>query len=189
MHVPATRENRVGGWNVFMCHLWTFSCLVLHLPVINIPTLVWNHLMCSAASITQVQYWKIKSLVPWYWTPTLLFFKSNLIFLHLFSRQLISFYTMSQNPNMTHLKSSNLFPLPPLWVRCDRSDPKQTAWLGAEPLSTRNQLTGINLHTVTSKGKLFLLIVALASQAPPQIWLRDDGMQTCWYNTVFSFNC
>ncbi|XP_053127988.1 protein zwilch homolog isoform X3 [Hemicordylus capensis] len=68
------------------------------------------------------------------------------------ARQLISFYTMSQNPNMTHLKISNPAPLPPLWVRCDRSDPQQTIWLGAEPLITGNKLTGIHLHTVTCNG-------------------------------------
>uniref|UniRef100_A0A8D2Q7W6 Protein zwilch n=1 Tax=Varanus komodoensis TaxID=61221 RepID=A0A8D2Q7W6_VARKO len=63
------------------------------------------------------------------------------------SRQLISFYTMSQNPNM----NLTLVLLPPLWVRCDRSDLKQTIWLGAEPLSTGNKIIGINLYTVTCK--------------------------------------
>ncbi|XP_044301020.1 protein zwilch homolog isoform X2 [Varanus komodoensis] len=64
------------------------------------------------------------------------------------ARQLISFYTMSQNPNM----NLTLVLLPPLWVRCDRSDLKQTIWLGAEPLSTGNKIIGINLYTVTCKG-------------------------------------
>uniref|UniRef100_A0A8D2LTE3 Protein zwilch n=1 Tax=Varanus komodoensis TaxID=61221 RepID=A0A8D2LTE3_VARKO len=63
------------------------------------------------------------------------------------ARQLISFYTMSQNPNM----NLTLVLLPPLWVRCDRSDLKQTIWLGAEPLSTGNKIIGINLYTVTCK--------------------------------------
>nr|XP_056722102.1 protein zwilch homolog [Euleptes europaea] len=61
---------------------------------------------------------------------------------------------MSQNPNMTDLKISNPVAFPPLWVRCDRTDPQQTIWLGAEPLSTGNNLTGITLHTVTSSGPL-----------------------------------
>ncbi|XP_048338285.1 protein zwilch homolog, partial [Sphaerodactylus townsendi] len=70
------------------------------------------------------------------------------------ARQLISFYTMSQNPNMTDLKMSDPVAFPPLWVRCDRTDPKQTTWLGAEPLSTGNNVTGITLHTITSSGPL-----------------------------------
>ncbi|XP_061450857.1 protein zwilch homolog isoform X2 [Rhineura floridana] len=69
------------------------------------------------------------------------------------ARQLISFYTMSQNPNMVHLIINKSAPLPPLWVRCDRSDPKQTIWLGAEPLSIEDKLTGINLYTVACNVK------------------------------------
>ncbi|KAL8197413.1 UNVERIFIED_CONTAM: hypothetical protein K2H54_023715 [Gekko kuhli] len=68
------------------------------------------------------------------------------------ARQLISLYTMSQNPNVDDLKISNLVPLPPMWVRCDGTDPRQTIWLGAEPLSTGNYVTGITLHTVISNG-------------------------------------
>ncbi|XP_007420777.1 protein zwilch homolog [Python bivittatus] len=70
------------------------------------------------------------------------------------ARQLISFYTMSQNPNMKHLQINNAAQLPPLWVRCDPSDPKQTIWLGAEPLRNGNNLMGIRLHTVTCNGSL-----------------------------------
>ncbi|XP_077173542.1 protein zwilch homolog isoform X2 [Paroedura picta] len=70
------------------------------------------------------------------------------------ARQLISFYTMSQNPNVAHLKISNPGPLPPLWVRCDGADPRQTIWLGAETLSAGNIATGITLHTVVSNGPL-----------------------------------
>ncbi|XP_066492245.1 protein zwilch homolog [Tiliqua scincoides] len=68
------------------------------------------------------------------------------------ARQLISFYTLSQNPNLTHLKISNPAPLPPLWVRCDCSDPQQTIWLGAEPLCSGNKLAGVTLHTITCNG-------------------------------------
>uniref|UniRef100_A0A6J0UKV0 Protein zwilch n=1 Tax=Pogona vitticeps TaxID=103695 RepID=A0A6J0UKV0_9SAUR len=68
------------------------------------------------------------------------------------ARQLISFYTMSQNPNMNHLKITMPTVFPSLWVRCDGSDPKQTIWLGAEPLNTENKLTGISLHTVNCTG-------------------------------------
>nr|XP_028562826.1 protein zwilch homolog [Podarcis muralis] len=70
------------------------------------------------------------------------------------ARQLISFYTMSQNPNMAHPNINESAPLPPLWVRCDHSDPKQTVWLGAEPFCTGNKITGIHLYTVTCNGPI-----------------------------------
>ncbi|KAM6304356.1 protein zwilch homolog isoform 2-T2 [Podargus strigoides] len=65
------------------------------------------------------------------------------------AKQLISFYTMVQNPNVTHLKIRELVVLPPLWIRCDGSDLEHTCWLGAEPLKTGNKITGINLYMVT----------------------------------------
>ncbi|KAM6257718.1 protein zwilch homolog isoform 2-T2 [Porphyrio hochstetteri] len=68
------------------------------------------------------------------------------------ARQLVSLYTMVQNPNMTHLKISKLVVLPPLWVRCDGSDPEHTCWLGAEPLKSGSKITGMNLYTVTHDG-------------------------------------
>ncbi|ETE63118.1 Protein zwilch-like protein, partial [Ophiophagus hannah] len=68
------------------------------------------------------------------------------------ARQLISFYTMSQNSNMKHLQINHAVHLPPLWVRCEPSDPKKTIWLGAEPLRSGNNLSGIRLHTITCNG-------------------------------------
>ncbi|NWJ04834.1 ZWILC protein, partial [Crypturellus undulatus] len=68
------------------------------------------------------------------------------------AKQLISLYTMAQNPNMTHLNISKASVLPPLWIRCDSSDPEHTCWLGAEPLKTGDKITGIYLHTVTCHG-------------------------------------
>ncbi|KAM6059968.1 protein zwilch homolog isoform 2-T2 [Theristicus caerulescens] len=68
------------------------------------------------------------------------------------AKQLISLYTMAQNPNMTHLKISELVVLPPLWIRCDGSDPEHTCWLGAEPLKAGNKITGINFYMVTCDG-------------------------------------
>ncbi|NWH60692.1 ZWILC protein, partial [Geococcyx californianus] len=68
------------------------------------------------------------------------------------AKQLISFYTMAQNPNMTHLETGELVVLPPLWIRCDGSDPEHTYWLGAEPLKAGNKITGINLYMVTCDG-------------------------------------
>ncbi|XP_069654736.1 protein zwilch homolog isoform X4 [Haliaeetus albicilla] len=68
------------------------------------------------------------------------------------AKQLISLYTMVQNPNMTHLNISDLVVLPPLWIRCDGSDPEHTCWLGAEPLKAGNKITGINFYMVTCDG-------------------------------------
>ncbi|KAM6409539.1 protein zwilch homolog [Rhynochetos jubatus] len=59
---------------------------------------------------------------------------------------------MVQNPNMTHLKISELVVLPPLWIRCDGSDPEHTCWLGAEPLTAGNRITGINFYVVSCDG-------------------------------------
>ncbi|OXB68987.1 hypothetical protein ASZ78_003456 [Callipepla squamata] len=67
-------------------------------------------------------------------------------------RQLISLYTMAQNPNTTHLKISEVVVLPPLWIRCDGSDPEHTYWLGAEPLRAGNKMTGISFYVVTCDG-------------------------------------
>ncbi|NWW52733.1 ZWILC protein, partial [Pedionomus torquatus] len=68
------------------------------------------------------------------------------------AKQLISLYTMVQNPNMTHLETGELVVLPPIWIRCDGSDPEHTYWLGAEPLKAGNKITGINLYMVTCDG-------------------------------------
>ncbi|XP_036701160.1 protein zwilch homolog isoform X1 [Balaenoptera musculus] len=68
------------------------------------------------------------------------------------ARQLIGLYTMAHNPNMTHLKMNRpVTALPPLWVRCDGSDPEGTCWLGAELIITNNIITGIVLCMVTCK--------------------------------------
>ncbi|XP_019502811.1 PREDICTED: protein zwilch homolog isoform X2 [Hipposideros armiger] len=67
-------------------------------------------------------------------------------------RQLIGLYTMAHNPSMTHLKISRpVTALPPLWVRCDSSDPEGTCWLGAEPITTNNSIAGIVLYVVSCK--------------------------------------
>ncbi|XP_010009881.1 PREDICTED: protein zwilch homolog [Nestor notabilis] len=68
------------------------------------------------------------------------------------AKQLISLYAMVQNPNMTHLELSEVVVLPPLWIRCDGSDPEHTYWLGAEPLKAGNKITGINFYMVTCDG-------------------------------------
>ena len=71
---------------------------------------------------------------------------------------------MAQNPNMTHLKTSELAVLPPLWIRCDGSDPECTCWLGAEPLKAGNKITGINIYMVTCNGKIMMLRVKLCEE-------------------------
>ncbi|NXB84806.1 ZWILC protein, partial [Vidua chalybeata] len=68
------------------------------------------------------------------------------------SRQLISLYTTLQNPNMTYLGMSDLVVLPPLWARCDGSDPQHTCWIGAEPLKAGNKVTGLNIYLVSCDG-------------------------------------
>ncbi|KAB1278085.1 Protein zwilch-like protein [Camelus dromedarius] len=76
----------------------------------------------------------------------------NLFFLLLFPRRLIGLYTMAHNPNMTHLKMNQpVTALPPLWIRCDSSDPEGTCWLGAELLTTNNSVTGVVLYVVSCK--------------------------------------
>ncbi|NXD47805.1 ZWILC protein, partial [Corvus moneduloides] len=68
------------------------------------------------------------------------------------AKQLISLYTMVQNPNMTYLGKSDLAVLPLLWVRCDGSDPQHTCWIGAEPLKAGNKVTGVNIYMVSCDG-------------------------------------
>ncbi|NXU37362.1 ZWILC protein, partial [Drymodes brunneopygia] len=68
------------------------------------------------------------------------------------AKQLISLYTMVQNPNMTGLGISDLAVLPPLWVRCDGSDPQHICWMGAEPLKAGNKATGVNIYMVSCDG-------------------------------------
>ncbi|XP_029336917.1 protein zwilch homolog isoform X2 [Mus caroli] len=68
------------------------------------------------------------------------------------ARQLIGLYTMAHNPNMTHLKIKQpVTALPPLWVRCDGSDPEGTCWLGAELITANDVITGVILYVVTCK--------------------------------------
>uniref|UniRef100_A0A8D2E0A8 Protein zwilch n=1 Tax=Sciurus vulgaris TaxID=55149 RepID=A0A8D2E0A8_SCIVU len=68
------------------------------------------------------------------------------------ARQLIGLYTMAHNPNMTHLKMNQpVTALPPLWIRCDGSDPESTCWLGAELITTNESITGIVLYVVSCK--------------------------------------
>lgn len=68
----------------------------------------------------------------------------------LFSRQLLSWYTLSQNANVSAVGNGPA--LLPLWVRCDMSDPAGTTWLGAETISISNKVSGIKLYSVTCKG-------------------------------------
>ncbi|NWZ99046.1 ZWILC protein, partial [Nesospiza acunhae] len=68
------------------------------------------------------------------------------------AKQLISLYTMVQNPNVTSLGVSDLAVLPPLWARCDGSDPQHTCWIGAEPLKAGNKVMGLNIYMVSCDG-------------------------------------
>uniref|UniRef100_A0A8B9LFW9 Protein zwilch n=1 Tax=Astyanax mexicanus TaxID=7994 RepID=A0A8B9LFW9_ASTMX len=62
---------------------------------------------------------------------------------------LLSWYTMSQNPNMPQVEAHVL---PPLWVRCDMSDPAGVSWLGAETVYAGSKATAVKLYTVCCKG-------------------------------------
>ncbi|TMS05640.1 Protein zwilch-like protein [Larimichthys crocea] len=66
------------------------------------------------------------------------------------ARQLLSFYTLSQNSNVSAV--DNKPALHPLWVRCDMSDPAGTTWLGAETVNVGNKVSGVKLYCVTCKG-------------------------------------
>ncbi|XP_062860210.1 protein zwilch homolog [Trichomycterus rosablanca] len=65
------------------------------------------------------------------------------------ARQMLSWYTMSQNPNMPKVDAHVL---PPLWVRCDMDDPANTCWLGAETVYAGSKATAVKLYTVCCKG-------------------------------------
>ncbi|KAM4733833.1 protein zwilch homolog [Anableps anableps] len=66
------------------------------------------------------------------------------------ARQLLSLYTLSQNPDVSTVDNNPI--LHPLWVRCDMCDPAGTAWFGAEPVCVAHKVTGIKLYSVTCKG-------------------------------------
>ncbi|NXU90731.1 ZWILC protein, partial [Xiphorhynchus elegans] len=68
------------------------------------------------------------------------------------AKQLVSLYAMVQNPSLTHLGIGDQVVLPPLWVRCDGSDPEHTCWIGAEPLKAGKKITGINIYLVSCEG-------------------------------------
>ncbi|XP_052337055.1 protein zwilch homolog isoform X2 [Oncorhynchus keta] len=76
------------------------------------------------------------------------------------ARQLLSWYTMSQNSIVSPAVSpADLLPpavspgpLLPLWVRCDMADPAGTTWLGAETACTGNKVSGVKLYSVTCAG-------------------------------------
>lgn len=66
------------------------------------------------------------------------------------TRQLLSWYTMAHNPNMPQVEVPGA--LHPLWVRCDKSDPCASAWLGVETVYSGNKTSGVKLYTVCCKG-------------------------------------
>jgi len=66
------------------------------------------------------------------------------------TRQLLSWYTMAHNPNMPQVEVPGT--LHPLWVRCDKSDPCASAWLGVETVYSGNKTSGVKLYTVCCKG-------------------------------------
>uniref|UniRef100_A0A3Q3VR57 Protein zwilch n=1 Tax=Mola mola TaxID=94237 RepID=A0A3Q3VR57_MOLML len=77
-------------------------------------------------------------------------YNQNVLFFFSFYRQLLSWYTLSQNADVSAM--DNNLALLPLWVRCDMSDPAGTAWLGAETICMVNRVSGVKLYSVTCKG-------------------------------------
>ncbi|XP_056138246.1 protein zwilch homolog [Lampris incognitus] len=65
------------------------------------------------------------------------------------ARQLVSWYTISQNTNVSSVENQALHPL---WVRCDMNDPARTSWLGAEMVCTGSKVMGVKLYSITCKG-------------------------------------
>uniref|UniRef100_A0A8C1MFJ4 Protein zwilch n=1 Tax=Cyprinus carpio TaxID=7962 RepID=A0A8C1MFJ4_CYPCA len=96
--------------------------------------------------------------------------------------QLLSWYTMAQNPNMPQVEAPGT--LHPLWVRCDKSDPCATAWLGVETVYSGNKTSGVKLYTVSCKGsskdKTFpnVLQVSVKSYAQYNLFcsLKEESM-------------
>uniref|UniRef100_A0AAQ5XDC7 Protein zwilch n=1 Tax=Amphiprion ocellaris TaxID=80972 RepID=A0AAQ5XDC7_AMPOC len=72
------------------------------------------------------------------------------LFFFFLYRQLLSFYTLSQNASVSAVDNNPA--LHPLWVRCDMSDPAGTTWLGAETVCVGSKVTGVKLYSVTCKG-------------------------------------
>lgn len=70
-------------------------------------------------------------------------------------RQILSWYTLSQNPCVSGV--ANNAALHPLWVRCDMSDPAKTMWMGAETVCTGTNVSGVILYSITSKGMTQIL--------------------------------
>ncbi|XP_074533521.1 protein zwilch homolog [Halichoeres trimaculatus] len=66
------------------------------------------------------------------------------------ARQLLSWYTLSQNTSVSALDNNPA--LRPLWLRCDMSDPAGTTWFGAETISMGNKVSGVKLYSVNCKG-------------------------------------
>ncbi|KAK5867331.1 hypothetical protein PBY51_011834 [Eleginops maclovinus] len=66
------------------------------------------------------------------------------------ARQLLSWYTLSQNASVSAVDNNPA--LHPLWVRCDMSDPARTTWVGADTVCTGNKVSGVKLYSITCKG-------------------------------------
>lgn len=70
---------------------------------------------------------------------------------------------MAHNPNMPLVEAPRS--LHPLWVRCDKSDPCATAWLGVEAVYSGNKTSGVKLYTVSCKGSsAYVLFKEISAQ-------------------------
>lgn len=99
----------------------------------------WRYILCCNKQFAAVVEILVASLWPNTFLP---------VSLH---RQLLSWYTVSQNSNVS--AADGCPALLPLWVRCDMSDPAGTTWFGAENISLRDRKApGVKFYSVTCRG-------------------------------------
>uniref|UniRef100_A0A3Q0R4E5 Protein zwilch n=1 Tax=Amphilophus citrinellus TaxID=61819 RepID=A0A3Q0R4E5_AMPCI len=92
-------------------------------------------------------------------------------------RQLLSWYTLSQNASMSAVDTN--LPLYPLWVRCDMADPAGTTWFGAETICVGTKVTGVKLYSITCKDKQSLTTLEE---------LKQEHKKRHHPSSVFQFN-
>uniref|UniRef100_A0A3Q3VNU2 Protein zwilch n=1 Tax=Mola mola TaxID=94237 RepID=A0A3Q3VNU2_MOLML len=115
-------------------------------------------------------------------------YNQNVLFFFSFYRQLLSWYTLSQNADVSAM--DNNLALLPLWVRCDMSDPAGTAWLGAETICMVNRVSGVKLYSVTCKDKTSLITLDKLKQEhrrrhhPPSMVIKGSARFNLFGSTV-----
>lgn len=99
------------------------------------------------------------------------------------NRQLLSWYTLSQNANVPGV--DNIPALLPVWVRCDMSDPAGTTWFGAETICMNNRVSGVKLYSVSCKGTIEILRISLNKSPLKHYILYYISPVSYWSNLNF----